>query len=284
MKRFIGILVILLLTVQFVFAGIITAKELAKLSKDGNVIIISARQPSDYSKKHIKNAVNIYHKDLYKSEGIPMMLKSADAITKIFGEKGITENSKIVIYDNGSNKASGRLYWIFEYMGAKDVNILDGHLKSWMKARKPVTPKATTITPATFNANPNADVNADMEYVKAHLNDPNVILVDVRSKDEFDGIDEDENITRKGHIPGAINLEYKEILNEDETLKSKEELVNLFTNAGITADKEIILYCASSIRTGIVYAALTSILDYPNVKVYDGAFYEWNADSSNPVE
>lgn len=284
MKRFIGILIILLLTVQFVFAGIITAKELAKLSKDGNVVIVSARQTSDYSKKHIKGAVNIYHKDLYNTEGIPSMLKSTDEIALIFGEKGITTDSKIVIYDNGKNKLAGRLYWIFDYMGAEDVKILDGHLKSWMKARKPVTTKATSITPTTFNANPNAEVYADMTYVKAHLNDPNVILVDVRSKDEFDGIDEDENITRKGHIPGALNLEYKEVLNEDETLKSKEELAELFTNAGITADKEIILYCASSVRAGIVYMVLTSILDYPNVKVYDGAFYEWNADSSNPIE
>jgi len=284
MKRFIGILIILLLTAQFVFAGVITAKELAKLSKDGNVVIVSARQTSDYSKKHIKGAVNIYHKDLYKTEGVSSMLKSAGEIAKIFGEKGITENSKIVIYDNGSNKASGRLYWIFDYMGAEDVNILDGHLKGWGKVRGKVTPKETEITPATFNANPDAGIYSDMAYVKAHLNDPNVILVDVRSKDEFDGIDEDENITRKGHIPGAINFEYKNILNEDDTIKTKEEIAKIVKNVGITADKEIILYCASSVRAGIVYLALTSILDFTNVKVYDGAFYEWNADSSNPIE
>ena len=54
--------------------------------------------------------------------------------------------------------------------------------------------------------------------------------------------------------------------------------------AGITTDKEIILYCASSVRAGIVYIALTSILEFPNVRVYDGAFYEWDADSSNPIE
>ena len=212
------------------------------------------------------------------------MLKSANEITKIFGEKGITENSKIVIYDNGKNKLAGRLYWIFNYMGAKDVNILKGHLKSWMKARKPVTPKATSITPAKFNANLNAGILATMDYVKAHKDDANVILVDVRSKDEFNGIDEDEEITRKGHIPGAINFEYKNILNEDDTIKTKEEIAEIMKNAGITSDKQIILYCASSVRAGIVYIALTSILNFPNVKVYDGAFYEWNADSSNPIK
>ena len=167
-------------------------------------------------------------------------------------------------------------------MGAKDVNILDGHLKGWGKVRGKVTPKTTEITPAKFNAKPKAGVYADMAYVKA--NKDKVLLVDVRSKDEFNGIDEDEFITRKGHIPGAINFEYKNILNEDDTIKTKEEIAKVLKDAGITSDKEIILYCASSVRAGIVYIALTSILDFPNVKVYDGAFYEWNADSSNPIE
>ena len=284
MKRFIGILIILLITSQFIFAGVITAKELAKLSKEGNVVIVSARQASDYSKKHIKGAVNIYHKDLYKTDGISSMLKSADEIAKIFGEKGITENSKIVIYDNGKNKLAGRLYWIFDYMGAKDVNILGGHLKGWGKVRGKVTPKATEIAPAKFDAKPNAGILATMDYVKAHKDDANVILVDVRSADEYNGIDEDENITRKGHSPGAINFEFKNILNEDDTIKTKEEIAEIVKNASITPDKKIILYCASSVRAGIVYMALTSILDFPNVKVYDGAFYEWNADSSNPIK
>ncbi len=282
MKKIIGIFIILFVVTQLIFAGIITAKELAGLTKNGEVVIVSARQTEDYNKKHIKNAVNIYHKDLYKTEGVSYMLKSADEIAKIFGEKGITENSKIVIYDNGKNKLAGRIYWIFEYLGATDVNILDGHLKSWMKARKPVTPKATSITPATFNVKPDAGILATMDYVKQHKD--NAILVDVRSKDEFNGIDEDEIIIRKGHIPGAINFEYKNILNEDDTIKTKEEIAEIVKNAGITSDKEIILYCASSVRAGIVYMALTSILEFPNVRVYDGAFYEWDADSSNPIE
>ncbi len=282
MKKIFGILIILLVFTQLVFAGIISAKDLSKLAKSGDVIIVSGRQTADYSKKHIKGAVNIFHKDLYKADGISAMLKSADEIAKIFGEKGITENSKLVIYDNGKGKFAGRLYWIFDYLGAKDVSILDGHLKGWGKVRGKVTKDPTEIEPATFKASPNAAILADIDYVKA--NKDKVILVDVRSADEFNGIDEDEKITRKGHIPGAVNLEYKKVLNEDETLKSKEELSKLFTDAGISSDKEIILYCASSVRAGIVYMVLTSILDYPNVRVYDGAFYEWNADSSNPIE
>ena len=219
-----------------------------------------------------------------KADGIEAMLKSPAEIAKIFGEKGISENSKIVIYDNGKNKLAGRLYWIFEYIGAKDVNILDGHIKSWMKIRKPVTPKATKITPATFKATTDASKIATMDYVKSKLKDPKVILLDVRSADEFGGKDDDEKITRKGHIPEAINLEFKNVVNDNGTIKSKEEISAVIKKAGITSDKEIIIYCATSVRAGIMYVALSSVLDFPNVRVYDGAYYEWNSDAGNQIK
>jgi thiosulfate/3-mercaptopyruvate sulfurtransferase len=282
MKKLIGILIILL-AVQLMFAGIVTAKELKTLAKSGDVIIVSARNASDYSAKHINGAINIDHKSLYKTDGVPSMLKGADEIAKIFGEKGISADSKIVIYDTGSNKVAGRLYWIFKYMGASDVNILDGHLKGWGKVRGKVTKNATKITPVTFSAAPKVTLFADMNYVKAHKDDAGVVLLDVRSADEFAGKDTDKNIARYGHIPNAVNLEFKAVINDDGTIKSKDEIVAAMNAAGVTADKEIILYCASSVRAGIVFMTLTDVLGYTNVKVYDGAYYEWSA-SSNPVK
>ncbi len=283
MKKIIGIL-IMLLAVQLVCAGVISAKELKTLAKSGDVIIVSARNASDYSSKHIDGAINIDHKNLYKAEGVSSMLKSADEIAKIFGEKGISANSKIVIYDTGSNKAAGRLYWIFKYLGATDVNILDGHLKGWGKVRGKVTKNATNITPATFNATPDAAILTDIAYVKVHKDDANVILLDVRSADEFAGTDTDKNITRYGHIPGAVNLEFKAVINEDGTIKSKDEIAAAMNAAGVTSDKEVILYCASSVRAGIVFMALKDILGYGNIKVYDGAYYEWQADTANSIK
>jgi len=283
MKKIIGILIILL-AVQLVFAGVISAKELKALAKSGDVIIVSARQASNYSSKHIDGAINIDHKSLYKAEGVSSMLKSVDEIAKIFGDKGISEKSKIVIYDTGSNKAAGRLYWIFKYLGATDVNILDGHLKGWGKVRGKVTKNATKITPATFNVTLNEAISTDIAYVKMHKDDANVVLLDVRSSDEFSGTDTDKNISRYGHIPGAVNLEFKAVVNDDGTIKSKDEIVAAMSAVGVTDDKEVILYCASSVRAGIVFMTIKDILGYGNVKVYDGAFYEWQSDTNNPVK
>jgi len=273
---------ILFLQTPFSYGGIISPKELATIMDEENVVIVSARSVEDYNKVHINGAVNIWHKDLYKEGEIIGLLKSPEEIAEILGSKGINEKNTIVVYDGGKVKFAGRLYWIFDYLGCDDVRLLDGQMKMWRKARKPVTKNATSITPTTFHASPDAEAITSTEYVKGHLNDANVVIVDVRSKEEYDG--EKGETERKGHIPGAIQFEFKILLNEDATIKSKEELEKLTKGAGITTDKEIILYCETSVRAGIVYLVLKDILKFPKVRVYDDALYKWVADPSNPVE
>jgi len=271
-KLFISILVaIFALPMLSGAQDLIEVKELAKKLKDKNTIIVSCRKVADYKKVHIAGAVNVWHKDLYKAGEVKDMIKSPEDLAKIFGSKGISEAKSIVLYDGGSSKYSGRVYWILKYLGVKDVKILNGHMDAWRKGRKPVTKNPTKVKPASFKPTVNMAGYASMADVKATKG----VLVDVRDAGEFNGT---EGKTKKfGHLPGAINFEFKKVTNADGTIKSKEQLAKLFNGAGITSDKEIILYCASSVRAGIVFLALTSIMDYKNVKVYDGAFYEWEA-------
>jgi Rhodanese-related sulfurtransferase len=250
--------------------------------KDKNTILISARKPADYKKVHIVNAVNIDHKELYNNEPIKSVLKSPDEIAKILGAKGVNESMNIVIYDGGTGKYSGRLYWILKYLGAKNVKILDGHIDAWKAARKPVTRIPTKVKATTFTPNLNQNIIVDLAYVDKVKSNANVVLVDVRSPEEFNGTKESK--IRKGSIPGSVNLEFKNVLNAKKMLKSKEELAKLFKAKGITADKEVILFCETSVRAGIVYLALVTALDYPNVKVYDGAYYEWQSIAANKVK
>jgi len=262
-------------------ADLITPGELEKIMDNENVIVVSARSAKDYKKIHIKNAVHVDLEDLYKSGDVKGLLKSPDEIATILGSKGISESKTIVLYCNKSVNA-GRLYWILKYLGANDVKILDGQLKAWRKARKSVTKEVPEVAAATFTPKVNSAIIVDMKYVQSHRTDAGVVLVDARDKEEFDGTKGET--ARKGHIPGAIHFEYKNILNDDSTVKSKADILSAAKGAGITSDKEVILYCETSGRTGIVFMALTSIAGYTNVKVYDGAFYEWSADASNPVE
>ncbi len=283
LKIYTGLIVAFIICSSTLFAQkTIAPKELKKIMNSKDVVIVSTRKAEDYSKVHINNSVNVYPNDLYLAGDVKGVLKSTEQLANIFGKKGINCDKTIIIYDGGKNIAAGRLFWIFDYLGCDNVKILDGELPAWRKNRLPLTKNPTTIKAVTFTASPDASKIATEAYVNSHLNDPGVVIVDVRSKDEFDGVKGEAS--RKGHIPGAINLEYKGVLKENGSVKSAEALAAVFNDAGITDDKEVILYCETSARAGIVYLALKYILDYPDVRVYDGAFYEWTANTDNPIK
>lgn len=279
MKRNILFILAAIISISLSYGqDIITAPELAKIIKKENVVLVSTRTASDYKKVHITGAVHINHSDLYNSGPVKNMLKSPAEIAKILGAKGISESKTIVLYDDGTGKYAGRLYWILSYLGAKDVQILDGHVAAWKASRKPVTKNPTKVKPATFNAKADASKIATMAQVKSASG----VIIDARSAAEFNGTATTE--LKKGHIPGAKNLEFTNMLDAKGKLKPAADLQKLFNSIGASKDKEIIIYCESGVRAGIIYMALTSALNYPKVKVYDGAYLEWQATASNKVQ
>ncbi|MEA3444908.1 MAG: sulfurtransferase [Bacteroidota bacterium] len=277
-------ILITLILAAFIFPfanaqDLISVKDASKKLKDKNTVIVACVKPADYKKVHIPNSVNIYHKDLCNNEPIKSIIKSPDELAKIFGKAGIDNSKSVILYDAGSYKYAGRIYWAMKYLGIKDVKILNGNIDAWKKGRKPLTKNATKTKAATFTPAVNAKAMANFSDVTAGK----AILVDVRPKGEFNGT-EGKDETVKGHLKGAINFHFEDVKAANGQIKSKEQLTAMFNKAGITADKEIILYCTSSVRAGIVYMVLTSILNYQNVKVYDGAVYEWVAKGKGLVK
>ena len=189
MKTLNILLILILLIPASLLRGqdLITAQELSKTLKSGKVVLVSTRTAADYKKVHITGAVHIVHTELYNDGPVKNMLKSPGEIATIFGSKGISESKTIVLYDDGSGKYSGRLYWILSYMGAKDVKILDGHMDAWKAARKPVTKNPTKITTATFTASVDNSKMATIEQVKAAIGNASFAIVDARAPEEFKG-------------------------------------------------------------------------------------------------
>jgi thiosulfate/3-mercaptopyruvate sulfurtransferase len=217
----------------------------------------------------------VYHKDLYKKSGPDGVLLSNSALASYFGEKGISNTNTIIIYDDGKNKYSSRVYWVLKYLGAKNVKLLHKDMKAWRSARIPLTKSATKIKPAAFTPSVNKSISANVAWVKSHMKDANVVIIDARHVSEYNGTS--EKPVSKGHIPGSVNIEWKKMITESGALKPKEELKKIFAAAGVTPEKTIVIYCATSVRAGIEYVALKSVLGFPNVKVYDGAYNEWES-------
>ncbi len=104
-------------------------------------------------------------------------------------------------------------------------------------------------------------VNSD--YVLSKLNNSKIVLLDVRTKGEYNA----------GHISGAVNVDWNNLLNSEGTLKSVTELKSILKN--IDKNKEIIVYCVSGTRASYMWFVLTDVLNYPNVKLFDGSMIEW---------
>ena len=281
--KYIGLLVAFIFTSSIVSAqgDFISAKDFAKASKSKNSVIISAQTEKNYKLSHIKNAVLIDHHDLYKAGAVESLIKSPADLAKYFGSKGVSESKEILIYDDGTNKYAARVYWILKYIGATNVKILHKDMGAWRSARVMITKSKTKITPATFTPKVNKGIATDYNYVKANLNNPKVVLLDVRHITEYNGTI--AKPVSKGHIPGAKNLEWKKLETKSGALLSASELQTVFSSVGVTKDKTIVLYCTTSVRSGIVFVALKS-LGYANVKVYDGAYNEWDSKGGELIK
>ena len=269
-------------SVSFAQGDIITAKDFGKAIKDKNTVIVSAQSKKNYGTSHIKGAIFLDHKRLYKDGKPEGLLKSPEDIAKILGETGISNTNNIIVYDGAKDKYAGRVYWILKYVGAKNVQILEKDMKAWRSARVPLTKAPAKPKATTFTATVNSDVIVDLAWMKSHYKDANVAIVDVRPVDEFTG--KSTSNPSPGHIAGAINLNWETLINQQGVLKDKATIASLFKSAGITADKTIVFYCATSVRAGLPYFVTKTILAYPNVKVYDGAMNEWETEKSNPIE
>ena len=253
------------------------AKECMERQKSGvQVVMIDANKPKNYQANHIKGAINIDHNELYQDGDIKGLIKSPEELAAYFGAKGISETSEVVIYDDGSQKYSTRIYWILKYIGAQHVKILHKDVEQCRAARVTMTAEATTLKPVTFTPVAHPEFFATIDEVKAGMDKPEFKLIDCRAADEFNGVKDSE-----GHIPGAINLNYEDLLTETGAFKSAEELKTIADKNGITPDKELILYCKTSVRAAVAFVAFRNILGYEKVKVYDGAYNEWIA--TNPV-
>lgn len=252
---------------------LISAADLGKQLKNADYVIVSAELEPVYSKVHITNSVNVPYKSFFKEGEIEGLLVSDAEIAKLFGDQGVSADKTIVLYDEGSMKYASRVAWILKYMGAPKVFVLDGGLEAWKAGRKPVTKNPTMVKAVTFAGKANPAMIATMDEVKAALNNPKAVVVDVREAGEYKGLENKST----GHVKGAVNVDHNTIQTEKKLMKSADELAKLFAAAGVTKDKEVILYCSTGVRTGKEYIALKTILGYPNVKVYDGGYNEWKA-------
>lgn len=279
----------ILLTFAVLFATIYTsaqqltidAKALASEIKAKNVIVVDVMAADVYAKQHIHGAINIPHKSLYKEGPIEGQIKDPADLAKIFGEKGISNTSRIVLYDDGSQKYNSRVWWILKNIGATEVMLFHKDMAQMEAARLPLTATPSTLPATKYDVTLNPGMNIEMIPLKNLTESGNLVLLDAREKDEYDGMDKAQK--SQGHLPGAKFMNFKEVLTEKGAFKSKDEITALAAKFGVSPDSKVVVYCQTGIKAAVVYIALKEIAGFADVKLYAGAYAEWASVNGNPI-
>lgn len=256
--------------------------ELKSRLTDPKLVLMDLRPPEVFSNGHIPGARSF---DIF---GISLIDTSQEAlgaflwmIEHIIQAKGVNSDSTVVIYDDVAGMRSARLFWFLEFFGHDDVHVLNGGFKAWLAAGLPVTQEAAVPQAGNFKMQPRLERIATGEDVRARLGNPNVVIVDTRSDGEYTG--QVVRSKRGGAIPGAVHLEWTNNLDSNGFFKSADELGKMYTERGITPEKEIIPHCQGAYRSAHTYLALR-LIGYPNVRNYLGSWGEWGNRSDLPIE
>lgn len=213
---------------------------------------------------------------------LPHMLPSPGFFAARMDTLGITADQGIVVYDTVGIRSSARVWWMLRAMGATNVRVLDGGLPKWL-AEGRVTESGPEAPPATATFTPNArpDLLADLDTVRAALKSGDQVL-DARAADRFAGrAPEPRAGLRSGHMPGALNLPFPDILNPDGTMKRGEALEQAFRSAGIDLDRPVVTTCGSGVTAAILSLGL-AVLGRSS-RLYDGSWAEWGGRADTEV-
>ena len=248
---------------------------------DPEFLLIDPRGPMRYTQGHLRGAVNLPAVRLFGRDG---KLLSTYELAEFFASVGVGNDTPVTMYDGGDGRNAAMAAWTLEYLGHDNIRIMDTFFETWAaqgreKMYRPVRPTANR-----FEARLNPAVRAALEDVSRALEEASsgspVTLLDLRSLDEFNGLPEVDE--RPGHIPGAVNLVWQQVVDgNDSFLVAEANLRQLLEASGVGRDAPVIAYCRSGIRASVGYMALKQ-LGY-DVRLYDGSYLEW-MNQSMPVE
>lgn len=246
------------------------------------VMIVDLSQADMYRQYHVPGALHLEYGRIVTHRPPRMgLLPEPEQLAAMLSGLGLTPATHVVAYDEEGGAKAARFLWTLEAAGHPRYSLLDGGLQAWLIDDHPITNVPHTPSPGQYTVQPNLQPVADQAYIRSHLGQADLVLVDARSPAEYRG--EDRRAQHGGHIPGAVNIEWKRALDQKHRLKSQDELHHLYTAAGVVPDKQVVTYCQSHHRSALTWFVLR-YLGYPRVKGYPGSWSDWGNSPDTPIE
>jgi thiosulfate/3-mercaptopyruvate sulfurtransferase len=260
---------------------LVTTDWVAGHAKDADVRVAEVDvDTAAYDQGHVPGAVG-WNWTTELCDTVVRDIVPKDKLEALLGKSGIDNNSTIVLYGDNNNWFAAWAFWQLKMYGHKDVRIMDGGRKKWLAEGRELSTDKTAPAAKTYKASsPDASLRAFLPEVQQAVAGKKTPLVDVRGPQEFTGEilappGLPETCQRGGHIPGAKNVPWGKNCNDDGTFKSVDELKAMYGALGVTADKPVIAYCRIGERSSLTWFVLKHLLDFGNVKNYDGSWTEW---------
>jgi thiosulfate/3-mercaptopyruvate sulfurtransferase len=277
--------------VEYAKDVLVTTDWLAEnLGTSGIVVAEVDENPDLYDDGHIPGAVKLHWRDDLQDQLIRDVV-SREELERLLGERGIENDTTVVLYGDKNNWFAAYAYWYLKVYGHRDVRLLDGGRQKWIEEGRELTTEEPSPAAATYTASERDEsIRVRRDEVLAKLHVESVALVDVRSPQEYAGElmappgYEQEGASRTGHIPGAQSIPWATAVRDDGTFKSADELTTIYGDKDVTPDKEVLAYCRIGERSAHTWFVLRELLGYDNVRNYDGSWTEWGNLVEVPIE
>lgn len=268
---------------------IVEADEAAKLIKTGDPTVLDARARSKWRNSHAPRASHI-NWDAFtpsKTKVRGTLLDSTSELESKLRKLGVFNGRPVLVIGDptGGWGEDGRIVWMLRTLGHDSAALVDGGHDALKAAGVEMTDATPEVKTGDFDANRNERWHIDRETLREiYGEDDDVVLLDTREEREYRG-ETPYGESRRGHIPGARHLHFKDLLTDAGTLKSPSTLRAKLTELGIGEDTRVVAYCTGGVRSAWVVAVLAE-LGYENVQNYAGSAWEWAASPAEtyPLE
>lgn len=267
---------------------VVEPDQLLPLLEHNDLLIIDLCKPETYQQGHIPGAVHLDYKQIIAARKPVMgLVPDADHLGQLMSQIGATPDTHIVAYDDEGGGRAARLLYTLDIMQHSRYSLLNGGIHAWANEGYPLDTTVNTRPATEYRVTLQQQPVATKEYLLQHLGDAQVALIDARTPAEYSG--EKKLAARGGHIPGAVNLDWVNLIDQQRNMRLKPdtEIKQLLANTGAgtepAADNTVVVYCQTHHRSALMYIAMKH-LGYHNVKGYPGSWSEWGNSDDTPVE
>jgi len=250
-------------------------------ASDANVRLVDMRQ-SGYPDGHVPGAVYLSPVAIRDAKAPPTFLPAPAAFEDMMAKLGISDSTRVVVYDERGGIYAARLWWILNYFGHQNVALMNGGWIKWTAEQRATSADAPAPRAGRFTARPQPKWVATAADVVGAIDKPGVRIVDARTTAEIEGTDL-RNIRRGGFVPSSIPVYWEDLLDlPQRTFKSADELKTIYEARGILPSQEVIAYCQVGMRASVDLFAL-HLIGYDKLRNYYGAWEEWGSRDDLPL-